>query len=263
MLYCDHFYTMGKTHSVCEDYALKGNKPIPFVVVCDGCSASEHSDLGAKVLSLTTKHILENTPEWPLSYNEFGQRLITRSLWVINEMQLRNCALDSTVMLAFLHENTIRVYIYGDGCLLFQDNNDNIGFIDISFTHNAPFYLTYWPDKERQEEYGNYAPKPLLITDSVNGTSGPMSYQTPLSFSFSLDKFHTIAIASDGATQVINIDNGQKLPLFDVTQKLLAFDNCQGSFVNAHMEQLLDSYEQKGIFPADDLSLGVFINKPN
>ncbi|MDY6991022.1 MAG: protein phosphatase 2C domain-containing protein [Pseudomonadota bacterium] len=262
MLYYDHFYTIGKTHAVCEDYAMQGEKPVPFMVVCDGCSSSRHTDIGARILALTTRYILENTNNWPLDYTHFGQMLINKAWDVTRKMHLDSSSvLDATVMLAFLDQQQIQVYVYGDGCLLFKDHHGQLGYIDINFTHNAPYYLTYWYDEQRGQEYAQYDEKPLFLIDSVNGRCEPISFRTPLCFQFPLAQYQQIAIASDGASQCIDTLNNIKLPLAEVAKQLLAFEHLEGEFVKAHLQKTLDHYAQHGIYPADDLSIGVFVQR--
>ena len=155
MLYYDHYYTIGKTHVICEDFALQADKPIPFIVLSDGCSSSYQTHIGARILTLTTKYIIENTENWPLNYTQFGQQLIDNAWNVARKMRLSSSVLDATVMLAFLYQNSILVYVYGDGCLLFKDHQNNLGSIEIVFTHNAPylkktFSQKSWPLPEAQ-----------------------------------------------------------------------------------------------------------------
>ncbi|KHD05689.1 hypothetical protein PN36_28235 [Candidatus Thiomargarita nelsonii] len=63
-----------------------------------------------------------------------------------------------------------------------------------------------------------------------------------------------VAIASDGATHCVQ--QGRMLPLFDVASQLLAFQDLSDDFVKRHTESVL---AQRGIEPADDLSIGVFV----
>jgi len=259
MLYYDHFYTIGKAHSVCEDFVLQGDQPTPFIVLSDGCSSSSNTDIGARILTLTSEHILGNSSHWPLDYAVFGRELISRAWNVAERMQLDSSVLDATVMLAFLHQESIIVYIYGDGCLLFTDYQGNVGFIEVAFTHNAPYYLTYWYDEPRWHQYAKYEPKPLLLIDSVNGQSPPLAFQTPLIFSFKLEKFQRIAITSDGVAQFVDTLQHAKLPVREVAKELLAFESVEGEFVKSHVEPLLDELARQGIYPADDLSLGIFV----
>ncbi len=258
MLRYDHYYTIGTTHPICEDYVTQGDTPTPFMVLSDGCSSAENSDAGARILTLTAKHMIETAAKWPLNYLDFGQQLIDNALDITEKLQLPDSVLDATVMLAFLYQDTIMVYIYGDGCLLFKDHDGNLGTIEIAFTHNAPYYLTYWYDKERQQNYAKCGPNPLLLIDSVNGQSEPKPFQKQLTFCFPLKKFKVVAIASDGASQCVDTRQNTFIPLYDVATHLLAFENQTNEFVKRHTESALKDYAVQGIYPADDLSIGVF-----
>jgi len=69
--------------------------------------------VGARVLALTTRHIIENASDWPLDYLSFGQQLIVEAWHIIEGMEVTTEAIDSTVVLAFLHQNALQVYMYG------------------------------------------------------------------------------------------------------------------------------------------------------
>jgi len=145
--------------------------------------------------------------------------------------------------------------------LLFKNRAGHLGTIDVSFTHNAPFYLSYWPDKIRQEEYAKYESNPLIIIDSVNGRSKPLPFQTPLSFNFPLEKFPIVAIASDGVTQCLDLSRSKKLSLARVGNDFLNIKEVSGKFVKQHSQQVLQDYAKQHIFPLDDLSIGVFVQQ--
>ncbi len=261
MLHYDYYYTAGITHQVCEDFVTQGDNPTPFIVLSDGCSASEHSDIGAKILTHASKYLLANATHWPLDYFPFGQQLISKALNIAEQLQLPPSVLDATVMLGFLQQNNIMVYVYGDGCILLKDNADNIRTIEIAFTHNAPYYLTYWNDAQRRQKYAHCEANPLLLIDSsVNKQSEPKPFETQLAFSFPLNQFKMVAIASDGVAQCIDTRKSAKLPLDEVATDLLAFPDLSEEFVKYHTKNTLEQYAKQGIFAADDISIGVFVN---
>jgi len=259
MLYYDCFFTIGKTHQVCEDYAVQGDTPMPFLIVCDGCSASPNSDVGARILSLSAKKLLEEHADNPPEYPLFGQQLIEKAQGVVEKMALSVNVLDSTVIAGFLHEAMIRVYVYGDGCLMFKNQAGELGCLEIGFTHNAPFYLTYWLAPERQDDYARYNEKPLFIADGRQQYSELLPYNTPLVFDFPLEQFQTVAIASDGASSCYNASTGTRVPLQDIAEQLLAFKNFEGEFVKRRSKRALEQMARQGVFPADDLSVGAFV----
>lgn len=262
-LHSDHHHTIGLTHKVCQDYVVSGETPTPFIVLSDGCSSSPNSEIGAKILTLTTQQILKNANQWPLDYANFGEQLINTAFNVTNKLQLPDDVLDATVILAFLQEDNIMVYVYGDGCLLFKDHDGNVGTIEVIFTHNAPFYLTYWLNKERLLEYKKHGAKPLLLIDSVNGQSEPKPFHTPLIFCLPLNKFKIMGIASDGASHFVNISQSEKIPLYEIATDLLAFPETLNGFVKSHTINILAKYAERSIHPIDDLSIGVFVHDDN
>ena len=52
MSHADAAFTIGKTHAVCQDYALAQNasdtSPLRATWLSDGCSSSPHTDIGAR-----------------------------------------------------------------------------------------------------------------------------------------------------------------------------------------------------------------------
>ncbi|RKZ49085.1 MAG: hypothetical protein DRR16_12245 [Candidatus Parabeggiatoa sp. nov. 3] len=263
MLYHDHFYTMGFTHTVCEDYATQGDKPTPFIVLSDGCSSSDNTDVGARILTLTSKYLIEKANDWPWDYEPFGQKLIDEASKVIKEMKLPLSVLHATVMLAFLdqEQDNIIVYVYGDGCLLLKDHHNHIRTIEITFAHNAPYYLTYWGDQNVLLEYMMYEPYSLILRDSAKEKSKPKAFNSQLIFRFPLKKFKTVAIASDGVSQCLDIRHHNKLSVNEVANDLLAFPNTTDEFIKRHLESTLKQYAIAGYYPLDDLSIAVLTHE--
>ena len=54
----DSHYTIGKLHLCCEDYGCHGRTPLPHVILADGCSAAPDSDVGARLLVLNARRLL-------------------------------------------------------------------------------------------------------------------------------------------------------------------------------------------------------------
>ena len=56
----DCYFEIGHSHTICEDYALTGkiNENLSYAIVCDGCSASDTVDLGARILAHTAREYL-------------------------------------------------------------------------------------------------------------------------------------------------------------------------------------------------------------
>ena len=85
----DCYYEIGYSHTVCEDYALAGkiNNDISFAIVCDGCSASPHVDVGARILTYAAlsqlKRIYGCRKQIATSWIEIGKHTSANNLHII------------------------------------------------------------------------------------------------------------------------------------------------------------------------------------
>lgn len=271
MLKHDHYYRIGATHLYCEDYVTQGNHPLPFVVLSDGCSSSENTDIGARILAHTVKKIIErylpvyyenDTLEWSLlpDYKAFGQMVIMEAQSVADLMNLPASALDATLLVAFHSNGVVHVYVYGDGYILLKDRAGQCGHIEIEFTDNTPYYLSYWRDKKSFQAYQDNTGglETLRISDSMQNVTSVLPFNQPLSFSFSLEQYASVAIASDGLCQFYDTQAEKRLPVGTVAEAMLDFKGSEGEFVQRRMSRVLQGYADAGIFPLDDVSLGVF-----
>lgn len=272
MLQYDHYYAIGKTHLICQDYVTQGDSPTPFLVLADGCSSSPDTDVGARILCATVKKIIErylplyqenDTAEWSLlpNYQAFGRMVITEARSAAEFLAVPRDALDATVLVAFISNDTVHVYVYGDGCILFKTADGGTGYIDINFTTNMPYYLNYWLDPPRRQSYleRSGSRHTLDVTDSSHDSnSASYPFDQPLSFSFSGERYPCVAIASDGMTSFFDARRNQGLPLQDVAQTLLDFKGVQGEFVKRRIPKAVRRYAEAGITPRDDLAIGVF-----
>jgi len=258
MLSSDHCYVIGKTHQVCQDYALHGVKPVPFVVVCDGCSASPHSDIGARIVAVTAQHVLQQPAQTlPPDYHAFGNKVIQAARSVTAKMQLPDVVLDTTLMVGMVVNTTVWVYVYGDGCVLRKTAAGAVQLSDIYFNHNAPFYLSYWQSPARWQEYADCGATPLAISHSDCSDQVNLPFDEPLLFSFDLDTTPCVALASDGLTHFIDLSDQSRVPLQQVAENLMNFKNNQGEFVKRRVNRALQQYEKQRIIAADDVSLAV------
>lgn len=80
----------------------------------------------------------------------------------------------------------------------------------------------------------------------------------PLVFSFSLDAFPTVAVATDGLQSFVSASTSERLSVRDVTREMLEFDRSQDRFVQRRLHELLLEYSKQLVFNLDDLGIGIF-----
>ena len=253
----DSHYHIGKTHLTCQDYACNGFEPLPFVIVADGCSSSPHSDIGARLLALTARQLITE-----FSYDDYwgiGHRLTALSAQHIKTLGLAPSALDATLIVALQYDKRIRVYLYGDGCLICQYPDGGIRIIHIEYEHSAPYYLSYLEDAPRRERYLQANPAKIVHTLDATDTVSEIHYiDTPAIFEFSLDEISILGVASDGLNSFAAATAGYDCAVHSIAGELLAFKNIRGDFVKRRLRRAMASFARQGIYNHDDIALGVF-----
>jgi len=264
----DWYFTIGKPHIVCEDYALTGTAPLPHIIVCDGCSTSEHTDIGVRIVAMSARKSLRehfealqsNLP----SYADLGHAVVNRARQVADLLGLESSCLDATLMLAFPYREQIQVYIYGDGYITTVDRKGIFAYLKFAYEQNMPYYLTYWIDKSRRDVYlktnqeGNAV---LTLAEYRDGHEDvrTLNYDAPLVFTFARHDYQLIALTSDGVSSFLAVEENRKIPVLDILQQLVAYKTTKGDFVKRRTRRMLKEYEKQGIYPSDDVSVATLL----
>jgi len=257
MLHTGSHYIMGATHTECQDFTLHGKNPIPHIIVCDGCSSSLGSHVGAKILAKTAQYLIQqnNIP----NYHDFGEYIIQKSQRIVSKMGLLDCVLDSTLLVGFVQNDVMTVYMYGDGCILYEKTQGGIESINIEFADNTPYYLTYWLQESYQQAYASRGEDLMYIHDSQHPQDNPYAFAKPLVYHFPLVEYKTIALASDGATSCVNLETGFKEPLANIATQLLCNMEIPilPNFVEQHVLSMKQHYAKQHIRILDDLAVSM------
>lgn len=286
----DNAFIIGTTHHICQDYAIGGqflfqDKKNLYTVICDGCSSSQYSDFGARLLSIGVKNELEKLfvsgVEWdfdPMSCVNFAQP-------VLKQIGLPEESLDATVMAASVSEFGGFALNYGDGVIAIADNYGNIYVVSVEYTDSYPFYLNYtlnaerldnWEDKHDKRKVTisairkdgsfqvlNEDMKALSCFDNDNIHIRNESKRTFVFFNNTEKAIKYIAIMSDGIRSFYSLEDTESsrtnVPLnyHDVLKDLLSFKNFNGEFVQRRLNRFTKDCQKKNWFHSDDLSLGV------
>lgn len=259
MLKQDTYFRMGQAHKVCEDYALHGTQPFPWLIVCDGCSASVDTDVGTRLLAWSTARHLQRCKS-PPNYHAFGKAVIEMAHQHANQLGLNPSSLDATLLLAMQQDDCCRVLQYGDGHILLKDADGEVSLMSTEFKGNAPYYLSYWLTPENQQAYADSFPDPYILElhNGVSGETENLPYDEPLLFEFELADFPLIGIASDGLSAFIHVEQQKLVPAQQIAEVLMDFKNDHEDFVQRRINKSLIRLAQQGIVPLDDLSMGGF-----
>ena len=257
----DH-YVIGKNrHKPCEDYGISGTEPIPFAILADGCSSSPGSHVGAMLLTLAARRQIreiyhDDQPGQKLDYAAFGRSVITKASLLARYMDLPASILDATLMTAVYVNRQIIVYVYGDGFIIaLPKENKESRIIEIEFETNAPYYLSYLLNEERNRQYHMEKGGSKHIRRNYD-TSLILKNNEPVIYKFSADEFQTVVLASDGLGFFADTANPERglLPAEDVIREFTAFKNFNGEFIKRRARRAIKTYQKIGMINMDDVS---------
>jgi len=254
----DSYFEIGKTHLVCQDYALCGKyQDMAYAIVSDGCSSAEHSEIGAQILCHVAKYNLE------LYYNLFSQGIseLTISNLLANSILKRAdeirkiypitpAALQATLVIAVKTYHWTYVFAWGDGFIIENNHTMQLEYPDT----NAPFYLC--TDKTQYiEKFGN--DNALTITDLESGHIDYQDFDSPY-----MNMYRTepglIMVGTDGLNQYQD-DKFKDIKSPDIISEITDFPTTSGEFLKRTMNFLKKDYARKGWFHSDDIGLAVIL----
>jgi hypothetical protein len=272
----DSFYQIGATHHYCQDYALTGtskqaDREIEIAVVCDGCSGSPNTDIGARLLAHA---LVEYMPGFRSSG---GLRMTEDAERTLNETALRashmfpyasidrpNC-LDATVV-ALINdssEKVIRAWISGDGVIAFRNRKTReFDLLSVQFMMGAPAYASYSLHEGRRASYLAFSEngrRDVSFYGSESGQWNTVSMEVgtkPLAFEFDKNDYDLALACSDGAESFQMRDTKDPVVVHKVIDRLMDVKNPAGEFMIRRAKRFLTKEcEEQGWIHTDDFSV--------
>lgn len=262
----DSAFSIGKDHTVCEDYALAGvHNDIAYGIVCDGCSASVDVDFGARVLALSAKETLFNMVYTPLSFlrekpvtvEDFGSHTIKKASEVFKTFPMLNpLTLDTTLLVAWVKDKKLTAYMFGDGVIVHRTKT-GIKMEHVHLTSGAPDYLSYSLDKERTAAYNRLKDNRKELWTSHDGIHDykpfvPVVYESPV------EDGDTISVISDGINSFHKSDNTQ-IDWKDLVDEFTGFKNFEGQFVLRRLLAFKRKTTKENWHHLDDISVASIV----
>ena len=293
MIIADCYFAIGKTHTVCEDYAISGtlergdqdNRPfLTMAAVSDGCSSSKNSDWGSRFLCQSDLHVLANLD---FTTNEEGEVVIedlaARGIQIIERAEsmrrtaeVSSLANDATLLMAYWPWGTpdIKVCAWGDGVIAARNrHSQEVEFYIIEFGAGAPGYLSYSANPGRKAmfmEATNEGEHTLsgYHLDSDQASAFLWEEKTgldPVTLNFPVADYDLVAVLTDGAQSfqaVQNTGTGKKpvlVPLREVLDQIMNIKNHSKGFVTRRVRNgFLHRFCVKNEWShVDDLGVGM------
>lgn len=278
----DSFLEVGSQHKVCEDFIISGTDPCPYVILSDGCSASENSNYGAMILVQMAKRYLDfrkhelaeipglhygSPPGFSTRYYDMGHWVIWNAFAVVRSMGLNQTCLDATLIVSYLWDGFVYVYVYGDGYIITESfTSTGFAVYEVSFLSDSPYYLSYETDYFRWKAYKNIGYLKTVKYGLLDGESRVLHKEDsdrPLYYKFDFSVFKEIYVSSDGINSFIR--NGEKLPVKDVISGFLDTEKedrdrgTKGVFIQRRCRKAIRGFRKEGWDHYDDISFGGFL----
>jgi hypothetical protein len=243
-IYTGSFYTIGKTHSICQDYSFVQNND---VIVSDGCSSAMNSDVGSRVL--THSYIETKGSEAPW-FNTMH-----RAYSIVNLLGLPSECLCATLLTLEKRFDNIHVNIWGDGCVVARHREDKtLEIFNLSFLSSAPYYLKY--HSYEKEGYLYQFGDKAQINESYPFSFFERYPDGYIRLAYPADIYDLVAIFSDGISS-FRTGSGEPVPVSTIAEEMLNFKGYAGNFVQRRAQRAFKVFSEHGWHNHDDFSIGV------
>lgn len=262
MIQTDTFLEIGNQHKICEDYIVSGNTPVPYIILSDGCSTANNSEMGSRILCHLAKQYLKYNKDRidNIDYWSMGQWVVHNAEQTARQLGLSISCLTATLIVAYYINNEIRIMIYGDGSFITVKNDNDVKITSVEFSGNAPYYLVYLIDSFRHNLY-NQANNIKSVTnyyynDAIESWH-EYAYDTPLDFRINVKDNTIVLIASDGVNSFLQ--GTTHLKSHEIIKPCLKFKNTKGEFLKRRLNKQMKVFKKDDIGHFDDLSIGAFL----
>jgi len=263
----DLYLRQGDTHAVCQDYAeARLTERGLTLAVCDGCSSSPMTDIGARLLAraaLGNVHRCGGLDD----IEAFAASTIDRAAASARLMELPLQCLDSTLIVVDIDDDHGRAAMFGDGALAVGNVDGSVRVWSVDYTSNAPDYLSYRLDLARRAAYADlvdgsecvirrleWGGKRALMSTTEPLTSGPLVLDID-------EPIRWIAAMTDGVksftrpVQSTSTKGREPVDEVDVLTDVLDFVNVNGKFVERQVRWFAAECEKRGWKHSDDLGI--------
>lgn len=236
----DSFSLKGTSHIHNEDfshYYYDSEQDFLLGIVCDGCSSAINTHIGSMLIgsSLFEKILIfkDNLT------SQTADTVITGWLKIVLENEYHSFKkeafgesfLESTVMVIIKIQNYLKIFMFGDGAVLLENNEGAISSFVADFTNNMPFYESYKAKKiEKLFDEQNikqtihhiiYPQSPSgYISDFTTVRPYDEYSKEPFCIEVDLDNHSKILLSTDGLFSFDNLD----------FKEILSIKNITGSF---------------------------------
>ena len=262
-MHTDSAFWIGSAHAVCQDYATCQDEAAAGpagVVLCDGCSSSPNTDIGARLLAHAAKQVgpAEDGPG----------RAVRDAARCAEALGLPPRCLDATLLTIWAGgDGAFTVTCAGDGVIALGRRGGTVDVFVVEFAASYPLYPSYLLDEARRELWERQAGNTKTVTHWTLTPDGRAEGETRESaaavevFQGGIAEHRFAAVLSDGVqsfTEAAATETSRTtvaVPAIEILAALLAFKSGPGQFVQRRTQAFRKDGAKRGRRHSDDLSL--------
>jgi len=273
----DSYFYIGRGHfeagKPCQDYALAGtNGRAAYAIVSDGCSTGGKTDVGARILALSTAKTLGHTAVRAIAepVTDVLPEISVRQRLVVTCSQeilgLSQSDILATCVYCYFTPQGGYIHLEGDGVIALRWRDKHIRMYRYEWEDNRPCYPAFAQDhfagfiqehggdlaaQKLTQEIWDYAPGDtgcrLISETHISLWEGIRGVRIPIAKE-ELDLLDCVAVFTDGVAQVEGID------WKEAVVECLAFKVVAGEFVKRRLIRFIKDVQKKGKGPLDDIA---------
>lgn len=253
MIFLDYIFSIGKEHKVCEDYVIVDNEKIPMIIVSDGCSSSEFSDIGSRLLSFNAKNFINEHFLSLIENKDYAKEIFQQTFLYNKAISLNEKSLDCTLLFAFIYKEQLHYFVIGDGIVNYKLNGE-IHTKNFSFKDEKVFYGNYFNNVSRLNFYKN-SDLSLKIENISNSENHIEETKDYIYYNvLDINELDYFFLSTDGLLSCSSDTIFSKQMFFE----FLDFKNLKGEFIQRRFKNWHKKINKEGINHADDIGIAGF-----
>lgn len=272
------YFEIAAHYQVCEDYAISGTyQDMAYAIVCDGCSSSENSDVGARLMAHIAKGVImylkdRNLLGSPEFVNHFKELIVRKGIEVKNSLGLSTDAFDATLLVHIAFDSKILSIAWGDGYIMYKTKDSKHLVYDISFSTGAPYYLSYEMSTSKKQKYmDEFGEGTITIKNMTLSAEGAVEWERSITNPIIAESLYKEAyasmisfatVSSDGLGTYQDNPKGikedgtekRKYKAIEIIPQMMAYKTIAGEFVIRRMHRMKTDMAKANIIHFDDIS---------
>lgn len=271
----DSAFIIGKSHAVCQDYAVAGSlrgadgDEMSYGIVSDGCSSSPDTDIGARLLTKAAERLIRDCGDADdLTREQFFEQAAQAALEHARLAGIEPAAVDATLVAICAQNGRLVAACYGDGAIALKSRAGYIDVYSIAFAGNCPRYPSLALQPARLKAFEALDANTKEVSHARLTTLGNLLFVENHTVSSAIEvisrptsELEYAAVMSDGVGSLVQVtaeETGQRVEPVDlniVVRDLVAFKTPAGAFVQRRLQRFAGQCQKQHRRNADDIAV--------